>query len=73
MEREAVPTRGRPRVVVALLGVAAVVVGAALLITIVSTIGLAGAGLLACVLASFAVVLLAILRRRPIDVGGQRG
>jgi len=72
-QRDAVPARGRPRVLVAVLAVLAVVLGAALLIAVGSTVGLAAAGLLVCVLASFAVVLLAILRRRPIDVDGHRG
>jgi hypothetical protein len=60
--------RGAAPAVAATVRLAAALVGLAVLVAVVRAVGFAGAVLVGCVLASFAVVVLTVLRRRPIDL-----
>ena len=52
---------------VALLAVLLLVLGVAVLVALLHTVGIAGVVLISGVLSSFAVVVLTILRRRPVN------
>ena len=65
-EHQTVPARALPSAVVALLAVAAFVVGVAVLKALVSVIGMTGVVMLGGVLGSFGFVALTVSRRRPI-------
>ncbi|HUR74210.1 MAG TPA: hypothetical protein VMZ00_08030 [Sporichthya sp.] len=56
-----------PSALVALVGVAAVVLGGAVLMTLISAIGFTGVLLLGGVLGSFGFVVLTVSRRRPVS------
>ncbi len=65
--RSTLPARTAPPLVVALFLAGAVVFGGAALIALVSAIGLPGVVMVAGAAGSFAFVVLAVSRRRPIS------
>ncbi len=65
-EHQTISTRTLPPAVVALVAVAAVFLGGATLMALVSAIGFTGVIMLGGVLGSFAFVALTLSRRRPI-------
>ena len=69
MQPSTVSGRGTASAVAAIVRLAGALAGIAVLVAVVRAVGLAGAVLVGCVLASFAVVVLTVLRRRPIDLG----